>query len=196
MKTFILNLPHRYDRLERTRKELDVFYPHIWSAKVETDGALGLMVSIKDLMRRCLEAAWHPVMICEDDVRLLYGAQHVRETVYEAMAALPSGWWQCYLGANIENPGSMEKVTEGLYRVNHAKALHACIYSREGLSACLRVEGLPYDEKLAEQLHPRGNSYIINPMLADQYPGWSDIRRKEVNYSWMRERFEKGKNKS
>jgi len=195
MKTFILNLPHRYERLTRARREIAVFNPDIWSARVDTNGALGLMCSMKDLMRRCLSAEWYPVMICEDDVRLTHGAQYTRDVVYEALEQLPAGWQQMYLGANIEQPRSLTKVSSLLYRVKHAKALHACVYSREGLEWCLEVDGLPYDEHIANELHPQGNAYITNPMLADQYPGWSDIRNKEVNYNFLTERYKNGEPK-
>jgi GR25 family glycosyltransferase involved in LPS biosynthesis len=193
MKTFILNLPHRYERLHRSRQELEVFHPQVWSAKVETSGQLGLMCSIKDLMKRCLDAKWFPVLICEDDVHLLYGSMWVKEFVSKALPLMPDGWQQLYLGANIEEPGSMKKINDWLYRVKSAKALHACIYSEAGLRACLEVSDLPYDEAIAKQLHKKGHAYIANPMLASQHPGYSDIRNKEVNYNFLQQRFNDAK---
>jgi hypothetical protein len=79
-----------------------------------------------------------------------------------------------------------------LYRVAYAKALHACVYSREGLIECLKVCHVPFDEGIAA-LHKNGRAYITNPMLADQYPGYSDIRQKRVDYSFMGKRYEEGK---
>lgn len=192
MKTFILNMPSRDDRLTASRRELDAFYPDIWSARVDTTGQLGLMCSMKDLMRRCLDAEWFPVLICEDDVHLLYGAQYVKQFVSDALQQMPKGWWQLYLGANIEQPGSIARINHWLGRVSHAKALHACVYSKAGLEQALKIDEIPYDDRIAEVMHPKGNSYITWPMLATQSPGYSDIRKKNVDYFFMRDRYLRG----
>jgi len=192
MKTFILNLPHRIERLQRSMQELSAFNPEAWSASTGTTGAYGLAMSMKELYRRCIAAEWHPVLICEDDVRLCYNSKLVRDMVYDVMNRLPTGWHQLYLGANIERERSLIPVNDYLYQVTYAKALHACIYSREGLIECLKVSRVPLDEGIAD-LHRNGRAYITNPMLADQYPGYSDIREKQVNYNFLMERYERGK---
>jgi hypothetical protein len=79
MKTFILNLPHRTERMQRSMRELRLFNPEVWSARSQRDGAVGLRDSMKELMKRCVEAEWHPVLICEDDVRLLKDTKHVAD---------------------------------------------------------------------------------------------------------------------
>jgi GR25 family glycosyltransferase involved in LPS biosynthesis len=192
MKTFILNLPHRTERMQRSMRELRLFNPEIWSARSQRDGAVGLRDSMKELMKRCVEAEWHPVLICEDDVRLLKDTKQIADIIKITIELLPFGWHQLYLGANIEQPGTMKSVHPYYYRVAYAKALHACVYSREGLIECLKVCHVPFDEGIAA-LHKNGRAYITNPMLADQYPGYSDIRQKRVDYSFMGKRYEEGK---
>lgn len=193
MKTFIINLPHREDRLTRSKTELKAFFPETWSATSSINGAFGLMTSLRDCMKRCLKAGWYPVLICEDDIRLLYDGLHTRKLVEEQLTDMPFKWQQLYLGANIEKTKSLYPIGETLLKVKYAKALHACVYSEQGLRAVLELgERIPIDEVIAEELHPNGHAYIMRPMLAVQYPGYSDIREKNVNYNFMLKRYEDG----
>lgn len=193
MKTFIINLPHREDRLTRSKMELKAFHPEVWTATSNINGAFGLMTSLRDCMKRCLKGDWTPVLICEDDVKLLYDGLYTRKVVLEQIEKMPYGWEQLYLGANIEKKNSLIPIGEHLLRVTHGKALHACVYSEKGIQTILRLgERTPIDEVIAEEIHPLGNAYMMRPMLAVQYPGYSDIREKDVNYGFLQKRYEEG----
>lgn len=173
--------------------ELKAFFPETWTATSSTNGAFGLMTSLRDCMKRCLKAGWYPVLICEDDIQLLYNGEHTRTLIEKQIDDMPYKWEQLYLGANIEKLNSLYPTSENLLKVKYAKALHACVYSERGLRAVLSLgERIPIDEVIAEELHVHGNAYIMRPMLAVQYPGYSDIREKDVNYNFMLKRYQDG----
>lgn len=103
----------------------------------------------------------------------------------KAIAELPADWDILYLGANItdgvfgikENPPVRH--SEHLYRVRRAWTSHAIAYTREAAQRIVTVYdpntcGM-YDEFVSSRMLEKMNAYLVNPMVAYQRPGVSDL---------------------
>lgn len=140
-----------------------------------------------------------PFCIFEDDVVF----DQRWKVLEEATNQLPVDWDLLYLGANItgydNNIWQMPiKVSDNLVRLYNCWMTHAIVYSNKMAKWVLdnfNPEWLPvYDEWLRVNAMPVREVYLINPMICQQRPGYSDIWQKPVAYGchkegnkWMKE---------
>lgn len=188
-KVILINLPNRTDRLVSASKELAKqgisfqVWPGIW----HSNGAYGILQTLKQIFEQAEKENWGNVLIFEDDVRFIGDINlHLSMSLIELSSHY--NFDMLFLGANVFKPFVKTKLQES-FRLTEAVALHAVIYSPEGWRKCLAV--------IREKIHPsvdavdvlfsryvlsQGNSYITNPMLATQAEGYSDIERRVVDY--------------
>lgn len=115
------------------------------------------------------------------------------DVVRDALSHLPPDWDVLYLGANItdmvfgikENPPV--KHSEHLYRVRRAWTSHAIAYTREAAQRIVTVYdpnicGM-YDEFLSSNMLDKMNAFLVNPMVAFQRPGVSDLWGCQTDYT-------------
>jgi len=110
-----------------------------------------------------------------------------------AVAELPPTWDILYLGANItggvfgikENPP--QRHSDHLWRVKRAWTSHAIAYTRsmvETIVARYPVHTYEmYDNWLSGNILPHYNAYVVNPMVAFQRPGKSDLWNCQADYT-------------
>jgi GR25 family glycosyltransferase involved in LPS biosynthesis len=109
----------------------------------------------------------------------------------EALRRLPEDWDIIYLGANITpmvtGIQACPPMASGpsLYRVFRAWTTHAIGYSRKMVERLVKeYDGVAmYDAWLSEGVLPTCNAYLINPMVAYQRPGLSDLWGQETDYT-------------
>ena len=111
----------------------------------------------------------------------------------KAIAELPADWDILYLGANItgmvfgiqENPPA--KHSQHLHRVRRAWTSHAIAYTRNAAERIVTVYNPDicgmYDNFLSEYMLPKLNAFLVNPMVAWQRPGKSDLWGQQTDYT-------------
>jgi hypothetical protein len=117
--------------------------------------------------------------ICKDADDVLYFFEddvEIRENEHliAALSQLPDDWEICYLGANLVAP--IEKYSKNLYRTFGAWTTHAVIFNNpKAICEGYKDTSVMFDDWLKDNIHPRGNSYIISPMIAWQKPHQSTL---------------------
>lgn len=192
-----INLKERTDRwtesqLEFSKAKIDV---------VRVDGLkdenpiVGCAKSHFNVLDFCLSINKH-AMIFEDDV--LFSDKIFK--LYWYLKGLDGlEWDMLYLGANVTSP--IYQVNEYFGRLTSAQATHAYMVNKEFIPTILAQEskvGKHMDLIYSENIVPYHRCYITIPMFAIQRPSYSNIEKKDVDYSWMYERYklqlvEKGK---
>ena len=113
------------------------------------------------------------LLIIEDDMRLEEGWM---ANLQAALAELPEGWMQLYFSCQDFRPSAQASLR--LRRLNGAYQTTAILYSAAGIHAalsCLRHSRNEIDYWMGLHLHPFGNSYVVEPQIARQQGGVSDI---------------------
>ncbi len=94
----------------------------------------------------------------------------------ESLVELPEGWLQMYLSTS--NYREAEPFSKNLRRLRGSYQTTAILYSRAGIEAaykCLRTSRCEIDVWMGNHMHPFGCSYGIEPRIACQQGGYSDI---------------------
>jgi hypothetical protein len=128
-------------------------------------------------MQKIMNSTDGVLLLFEDDV-------DIRDFSHfeEAISQLPSDWELCYLGANLIAP--IEKYSENLYKTFGAWTTHAVMYNNpKELCKGYTDTSIMFDDWLKTNIHPRGNTYIIKPMIAWQKPHQSDLWNGYVDYT-------------
>lgn len=185
-----INLDSRVDRLIQIHQELQrigitdaVRIPGVMDEN-RTKG-------FNQAQRNALESANGVTLILEDDV-IFKDWGHLEQ----ALSELPDDWDLCYLGANVAGSDLCEwpwpkPVSQHLCRVLQAWTTHAIAYSEKGIKKVLELwdhtNGQMFDDVLRCNIESNLNAYIVNPMVADQRPGYSDIWRGETDYGFFKQ---------
>ena len=158
------------------------------------EGALGCLRSLRGVLARAQAEGLDACLVREDDCRLAPDAvSRVREaTAHTAFRGVP--WHLLYLGGNhVVEPlllsDDEDEPTPGPCSVRRALrtvALHAIlVHSRafETLLTLLGSEAAPSDMLIAHRYMAMFPCFTLEPRIAVQRPGHSDIRRKFVDYA-------------
>lgn len=188
-RIFVINLIERTDRMDEFAMEAAhvgmTQYAVICGVR-DTDPTKGF----NQAQRNALEAAYGPTLILEDDC-VFKNWQHLPQ----ALIDLPEDWDLLYLGANIIGSNLCDwptptPITANISRVHQAWTTHAVAYSQKGRDKILaewdHTNGQIYDDYLRCNLETL-KAYIVNPMIADQRPGFSDIWRRDTHYGFFKQ---------
>lgn len=187
--TYIISLPERkYDRLDLLTAQMDNYnlgYTVKEAVKHE-NGVKGLLLSMQNLFNECLSKGLQNVWVLEDDALFIEPVEYIEKS----FAQVPSDFDLLYFG------GYMPLTPKGLYTNNLIPidimySTHSIIYSRRGMSVALDViedtlsKGYfrPYDQLLVNGIQKAGNCYCSFPMIMKQRSGYSDIEKKDVDYT-------------
>lgn len=128
-------------------------------------------------MQKIMHSTSGVLLLFEDDVEIK-DFTHFNE----AVSQLPSDWELCYLGANLIAP--IEKYSNNLYKTFGAWTTHAVMYNNpKELCKGYSDTSIMFDDWLKTWIHPRGNTYIIKPMIAWQKPHNSNLWGHYANYT-------------
>jgi|ERR1700722_620754 len=191
-KIYLINLRHRKDRLFNSAEQFHKYkIPYeVWEATYNQNGTEGIYQTLTAILKDSVEKNYQNILIFEDDFKLLVNPN---DYIEKCILQLPENYDMFYLGANIPTPKDAEWFSENLIRVTRALALHAVAISLEGIKKILKLpKMLPVDMQIAGYIHPLGNTYISNPLIASQYEGFSDIEKRPTNYVYyIQDRYEK-----
>ena len=146
------------------------------------------------------EAVGDNVLILEDDC-VFKNIDHLGQ----ALSELPRDYDIVYLGANIIgvdglNWSDTKPYSTHLHSVKDAWTTHAVGYSRKCIENILETWDYTvfpiFDEHLRVNILPHSRCFIINPMVADQLKGFSDIWQNEVDYGFFEAGNRKMKNEN
>lgn len=176
MKVKIINLDSRPDRWETVQKEVERFgITEYERFSAHPGGFMGFNKSVHYVLENESE-----VLILEDDC--VFNGKFF--DVLEAKAKLPDNWDLLYLGANVQT--EQRKYTDGIWHLDNAWTSHAILYSTKGAMYCYEhfpyEDGIIYDEWLRTVAQKRLNCFIMNPMIAFQAVGFSDIWGCQADY--------------
>ena len=191
---YCINLDKRHDRWERVSKSfkdnnIDVIrFPAIENK----DGRVGCIKSHVEILKLATKNNFKNVLVFEDDVKFI---DNIKDGTFEQ---LPVNWDTCYLGANLHN--NLIKHSDNLYIINKAFSTHAIAYNKSIFNTIINkydnIESLDnfsdiYDVWLSNNIQTKNNSFLIYPMVAVQEMGYSDIEKRNIDYSFIIERYKK-----
>lgn len=199
-KIYCINLDERPDRWKQALnefKKVGIENVERFSAFKHEKGAIGCRESHLGIIRKAKEEKLNNVLIFEDDV--LFIEKNI-PLISKTLDDLKSTNWDLfYLGATVDpNVGFMNKITNNLFKTNFAYTTHA--YAVNGSVFDKILNEAPYhpiiDVFYCRHIVPMGKSLIMNPMVAIQQEGYSNIEKHQADYGWMVEFFDKIKLKS
>jgi hypothetical protein len=173
--TIKLLTTHNSERLPNAINEIQKlgYTPEIVYAIPNTDAKKSFNQSIKGIMASTNDL----LLFFEDDVVIKHP-----EHFHDAIKQLPDNWECCYLGANLVAP--IQAYSDNLNRTFGAWTTHAVMINNPKIiteSYC--DTDMMFDNWLKDEIHPRGNSYIIKPMIAWQSPHYSPLWDHEADYT-------------
>lgn len=198
MKSYLINLATRPDRLESATAELSKI--GIVAERIEAftgdNRCLAFNKSQYYTLKKAVQEEHEIFAIFEDDVSFTDGAM---EQIKRAMSELPEHFGILHLGCNIVGMSTTEwqmpeKYSDNLSQLFNCWQTHAIIWS---LSAAKYVlsnfpfytdeyerEGLTiFDEWLRNNLYQDYDCFVMRPMVAFQRPDFSDIWQTQGDYS-------------
>ena len=181
-KVVVINLDKRTDRLEKITKQLDdlgITFERF--SAIDGTGKNPIIAGRDSHLQVWRENLGKKVLVLEDDA---YFVDNFQERFDQVIQTLPDNWDVFYLGALLDKmTGKVIKVNNDWYRQIVSTGTQAYCVHPDLMQYCIdRLE--IYDgyidvglRILAEDM----NAYITQPNLVTQYPGYSDLRLKEVS---------------
>ena len=181
----LINLDRRTDRLEKVDaqlKELGITYERFSAVDAK---ALDIepIQACRQSHLKVLEESVGKTLILEDDAFFMEG---FTEGFANFIEKLPEDWNIFYLGAVLLNSVPCNDV---MVRAMDTSSLHAYCINPEFKDKAL-AQGREYPEHIDvayRLLHREYPSYAARPPLVKQYPSYSDLMLKDVDYmSWYK----------
>lgn len=184
-EVYVINLPHRADRLAQTDEELrhhGIPYT-VWPGTYNpSNGAHGLYDTMKSLLRHIVSKKQQNVIILEDDATFL--VNNPAAFLSAIRPQIPQNYHLLLLGLNLLSRPI--RVSENILKVIDSYSTHAIAYSLEGARIALRrleeLDPMPYDIFIRQELLPLMASYCTYPMMATQRKSYSDIEKGEPKW--------------
>lgn len=191
---YCIHLPHRIDRFEHCKNE---FYKVgldgkviFWNAISQKDGRMGLIKTLIELFRMFLKGKGETVLVLEDDVTFI---NNPIENLQRAVEQLKKHAWDAlYFGANTTTEKAWcKREEENLFQICFCYTAHAVVYKRHIIEKLLlRLQAITEikditdinDVILAYEFQPIYRFMMVNPIIATQMPGYSDLEKTYVNY--------------
>lgn len=184
--TYVINLPHRADRLELFRKEAERIGVQPRRFAALPGGAIGATKSHLSVARIAKRNMLPYYLVCEDDAMF---CDNFTDLFNKGMMAIPDEWDAIYLGGsfthNFLKGGDAQC---GIVRSGGANCLHAVIFHENFYNRLITVlekavhDNTPCDVAVSRE-HPSHNIYAFYPQIAFQTPGMSDITGRFEDYS-------------
>ena len=140
------------------------------------------------IYEKALSANKPDVLVMEDDCEFLPDVVNLYDSLMDLL--MHRDWEIFYLGAHLYGP-TETAFGSHVRRVSKAVSLHGYLISRSGMKFLTspeirkKLETKPMDLVICEELLPRRNGYVANPMVAKQHPSFSDITNAHQNYDEM-----------
>ena len=186
-KVVYINLEKRTDRLEQIQKELSIFPPEKvqrFNAISHEKGAIGCFMSHIAVLEVAISQNWKNVLIVEDDMQW----SNFSEVILRSLLSQPYD----VIGLG----GTFVKYNKDTYKASFFSTATAYVISNHYYSVLLEnfkqgcqkliqsYEPPKYAlDRYWQQIQARDNWYIIMPPICIQRPSYSDIEKKDVDYT-------------
>lgn len=196
MKTFVINLAERTDRMARIKEQLNAAYEPYerFEAIRAKPGWVGCRDSHLAVLDKVKHMRWnddyHFILVLEDDV--LFTPEWAK-TLLKVRMFTPIGWDMLYLGCSPQSP--LKKWNDYLYVVKDSLTAHAILYNNrqrgviDYILACrddIKKIDVFYKDVIQEQFR----CFVPTTLLATQWQSQSDTcKRSDV--STIQKNFEK-----
>ena len=218
-KVYCINLTSREDRWERCKKEFDLVkvtnqverFSAVNLRRFDFDeqydvsigpysvvSAGGCLASHRAIIQEAKDNGLENVLVLEDDVGFI--PEEVNNFLKAVDDLKSQDWALFYLGATVER--QMNFVTDNIFKTTLPKATHAIannhtVYEEilgtlpEGTNEMLKFvkDRAALDDYFVNDIQPRYNCYICNPMFVVQGRSFSDIVQRNIDYSQDQLRF-------
>ena len=184
-KVVVINLDRRTDRMEKVDaqlKELGIEYERFSAVDAVAEG-IDPIQACRQSHIQVLEQSEGLTLILEDDALFM---DNFNKRFAEFIELLPADWNIFYLGAVLLNS---QPCNHMMIRAMDTSSLHAyCISPKFRSIALEQAKEYPEHIDVAYRLlHRRYPSYAAKPPLVKQYPSYSDLMLKDVDYlSWYK----------
>jgi glycosyl transferase family 25 len=197
---YCINLNKRIDRWLKVKQEFEKIgildKVKRFNAIERQDGRIGCIKSHIEILKLAKKENLNNVLIFEDDVTFLQ--ENTSDCLSTALSQLPENWTLLYLGANIHN--SLESYSDNLIRIKNGYSTHAIAYHKSIFDFMINKydnfnvisnsqEILDVWISINIQGNPYYNCFLIKPLLATQINDYSDIEHRQIDYSFIQERF-------
>ena len=198
---YCINLDHRTDRWELAQKEfekLGILDRVIrFSAIKHGDGRVGVIKSNLEIVKIAKSKKLKNVLIFEDDVKFL--DNNPLDILQKSLEQLNKQSFTCklfYLGANTHN--KLTKISPNLIYLKNSYAVHSMAYNKDVydkfINYASKIDRISKQEDildvwLATEIQNKDICLMTNPMITTQRESFSDIEKRNVNYSFIEERF-------
>ena len=197
---YCMGLPERTDRMAfaKTQFEKVGIYDRVtWiSSAHHKDGRIVLQQTLLGIFENALSRKIENILIFEDDVKFINDpVNKLRFALTDLKYSFNNKFDLLYFGATRTSP--CLKVTSNLVLLKNGLAAHAVCYNKSVYKPFLRhlrrvikqdkiiTDWDISDVFLASEVQDRGKSFMVYPVIATQEPGWSDIERRIVDYSFI-----------
>ena len=184
-RVVVINLDRRTDRMEKLGaqlKELGIQYER-FSAIDAKELDIDPIQACKQSHLKVLEESTGKTLILEDDAIFM---EDFNNRFARFVELLPDDWDIFYLGAVLLNS---KPCNEMMVRAMDTSSLHAYCINPAFKEKAL-AQGKEYSEHIDvayRLLHKDCKAYAARPPLAKQYPSYSDLMLKDVDYmSWYK----------
>ena len=198
-KIFCINLDKRIDKWLLSKKEFqkhDLIVDRFIAIegnpdKIKThltDGGVGCTISHLEVFKLSKLLNLKNVLILEDDVDFI---DDLNDRFNEYYKQIHENWGLLYLGGN-HNGMPIQKISENMAMITntyttHAYAVNNNIYD-ELINTFFGISDIA-DILLAKVQNKLKNSYVFQPHLAWQKPGYSDVLNVYADYDFLKTGF-------
>ena len=195
-KVYCINLDRRPDRMEKFDsmvKECDLGnytrFSAIDGALIKdyvghiSLGAIGLIMSNLEIIKKSIEDNLNTVLILEDDCYFTDEIKNI-DTYFKA---LPDDWDMLYMGSNYSTTSLTEKINDKVLKLNSAYTTHF-VAIKNTMFETIYLELQRMDKQLDVlycQLQINYNVYGFTPAIAKQRKDYSDIENVVVDYNQL-----------
>jgi GR25 family glycosyltransferase involved in LPS biosynthesis len=184
-KVVVINLDRRTDRMEQVDaqlKELGIEYERFSAVDAVAEG-IDPIQACRQSHIQVLEQSEGLTLILEDDALFM---ENFQERFDNFIELLPQDWDIFYLGAVLLNS---QHCNQMMVRAMDTSSLHAyCINPKFKDKALAQARTYPEHIDVAYRLiHRQCKAYAAKHALVKQYPSYSDLMLKDVDYlSWYK----------
>lgn len=186
MRTFVINLAERTDRMELFKENKFPFEVERFEAIKTDPGWIGCTQSHFSILQKQIE---RPILILEDDVVLI----QTWSVVIEAMKQLPKDWDMLWLGGTFCIP--LERYSENLFIAKGILTAHAIIYNSERVINYIIENHVGFFSQISnrktidvfycDDVQDKFKCFIVYPFVATQRAGFSDIEKSGQDYTMI-----------
>lgn len=189
-KTYVINLPHRVDRLRIAKQQFAkagicnyTVFPAIDAKRLkikgtveDNQGLIGCFLSHYVILQEAIINGYKRIAIFEDDILLVQDFKEKFDIAYEQV---PDKWQMLYLGYYERTGAAKVQVSENVTIPKNTWGTHAYMVQNKGIKIMydnLQTIRSHIDVQITEDIVPKMYSYCISPAICYQSGIKSDIQ--------------------